>query len=239
MKNSINLILQGKGGVGKSFISSILSQYFLDYKNINISGIDTDPVNNSFSSIKRINASQVEILKNGTIFQSKFDIIFENIINENSKTFIIDSGASTFVPLMKYIYDNDVISIFDDLENHAFIHTVIVGGQAQADTLQGLMSLYELISQSKKTKLVIWFNEFQGEIDISEDYKKLVDDKTAGYIKIINRNSDAFRDDLEKMTKLRLTNIEVQESSEFSLMSKNRIKKVFTEIYEQLDDIYE
>ncbi|HFR0675466.1 TPA: conjugal transfer protein TraL, partial [Shigella sonnei] len=29
MKNSINFILQGKGGVGKSFTTAILAQYFI------------------------------------------------------------------------------------------------------------------------------------------------------------------------------------------------------------------
>ncbi len=34
MNTSINFILQGKGGVGKSFATSILSQYFIDEKNL-------------------------------------------------------------------------------------------------------------------------------------------------------------------------------------------------------------
>ena len=54
MNNSINIVLQGKGGVGKSFISSILAQYFLDYKKVDLVGADTDPVNKSFASFERI-----------------------------------------------------------------------------------------------------------------------------------------------------------------------------------------
>lgn len=237
--NSVNIVLQGKGGVGKSFLSSMLAQYFLDYKKIKLSGADTDPVNNSFASIKRIGAAQIEILKDGAIIQSKFDGIFETIINEQKTTFVIDNGASTFVPMMKYISDNDIISLFDELNRPVYIHTVIVGGQSQADTLQGLMSLYELLGNSKNVKLVIWLNEFQGAVDIPDGYKELVQDKTAAVITIANRNSDAFNDDLEKLTKARLTNEEAQKSSEFGLMSKNRLKKVFTEVYEQLDHLYD
>lgn len=236
--NSINIVLQGKGGVGKSFLSSMLAQYFLDFKKIKLNCADTDPVNNSFASIKRLGAAPIEILRDGAIIQSKFDSIFETVINENKTTFVIDNGASTFVPMMKYIRDNDVISLFDSLNRPIFIHTVIVGGQSQIDTLQGLMSLYELLNKANNVKLVIWLNEFQGVVEIPKDYIKLVGDKTQAFINIKNRSSDAFNDDLEKMTKARLTVEEVMKSAEFGLMSKNRLKKVFSDVYEQLESIY-
>ena len=44
--NSIHLSLQGKGGVGKSLIASILAQYFRD-RGRDIHCIDTDPVNST------------------------------------------------------------------------------------------------------------------------------------------------------------------------------------------------
>ena len=237
--NSINIVLQGKGGVGKSFLSSMLAQYFLDFKKIKMNGADTDPVNQSFASIKRIGAVQVEIIKNGAIIQSKFDQVFETIISEQKSTFVIDNGASTFVPMMKYIKDNDIVSIFDNLNRPVYFHTVIVGGQSQTDTLQGLMSLYELISESSNVKLVIWLNEFQGAVEIPDRYNELVIDKTEAIIRIANRNSDAFNDDLEKLTKERLTNEEDQKSNKFGLMSKNRLNKIFNDVYLQLDILYD
>jgi Mrp family chromosome partitioning ATPase len=45
---TIHLTLQGKGGVGKSLVSSILAQYFR-HRGAEIHGIDTDPVNQTFS----------------------------------------------------------------------------------------------------------------------------------------------------------------------------------------------
>jgi Mrp family chromosome partitioning ATPase len=50
---TIHLTLQGKGGVGKSLVSSILAQYFR-YRGAEIHCIDTDPVNQTFSQIRRI-----------------------------------------------------------------------------------------------------------------------------------------------------------------------------------------
>jgi len=40
---SVHLVLQGKGGVGKSFVSSILAQYFRT-KSAPVYCLDTDPV---------------------------------------------------------------------------------------------------------------------------------------------------------------------------------------------------
>ena len=54
-----------------------------------------------------------------------------------------------------------------------------------------------------------------------------------------NKNSDAFTADLEKLTKNRLTLKEALESTEFNLMAKQRLKRVFNDIYAQLDQIYD
>jgi MinD superfamily P-loop ATPase len=51
MNNSAHLVLQGKGGVGKSLVSSIIAQY-LNQKNYTTICGDTDPVNSTFHQIK-------------------------------------------------------------------------------------------------------------------------------------------------------------------------------------------
>lgn len=237
--NTINLTLQGKGGVGKSYITTIFAQYLKDYKGIEISGADTDPVNRSFAGIKKLNALAVDIIENDAISQAKFDSIFELMLTDNNSTFIIDTGVSTFLPFTKYIKDNGVIEMFEETQKKVFIHTVIVGGQPQNDTLQGLLTLFDLIKDSKNVKLVIWLNEFQGKITDADKIFKAVAKKTAGFVVVENKNSDAFTADLEKLTKNRLTLKEALESTEFNLMAKQRLKRVFNDIYAQLDQIYD
>jgi adenylylsulfate kinase-like enzyme len=48
---TIHLTLQGKGGVGKSLVSSILAQYFR-HRGADIYCLDTDPVNQTFSQYR-------------------------------------------------------------------------------------------------------------------------------------------------------------------------------------------
>ena len=237
--NTINLTLQGKGGVGKSYITTILAQYLKDYKGIEISGADTDPVNRSFAGIKKLNALPVDIIENDAISQAKFDSIFELLLTDDNSTFIIDNGASTFLPFTKYIKDNGVIEMFEEAQKEVFIHTVIVGGQSQNDTLQGLLTLFDLIKDSNNVKLVSWLNEFQGKITDADKIFKAVAKKTAGFVVLENKNSDAFTADLEKLTKNRLTLKEALESADFNLMAKQRLKRVFNDIYAQLDQVYD
>ena len=45
---SVHLVLQGKGGVGKSCVSAILAQYFRT-KSAPVHFVDTDPINTTFT----------------------------------------------------------------------------------------------------------------------------------------------------------------------------------------------
>jgi Mrp family chromosome partitioning ATPase len=65
-QHAIHMSLQGKGGVGKSLIASILAQY-LKHQNRSVECIDTDPVNRTFSQYRAVNASRLELLRNGNI----------------------------------------------------------------------------------------------------------------------------------------------------------------------------
>ncbi|OIN22541.1 conjugal transfer protein TraL, partial [Salmonella enterica subsp. enterica serovar Sarajane] len=235
----------GKGGVGKSFASSILAQYFKDNKKLdNVIVADTDPVNSTTAKIKRLNAEIINIVENNKIIQTKFDSMFESILTNDNYMFVIDNGASTFLPLLQYFADNCVMDMFNDAGKNVYIHTVIVGGQAQADTIEGFESISALV-KGTNTKIVVWLNEFQGIPAIENTplvETKFLDknkDVLAGVVVIKDRKSDAFDTDIEKMTSLSLTLEEVRGSELFGLMSKSRLHRVFNDIYQQLDTIYD
>ncbi|HGG5823061.1 TPA: conjugal transfer protein TraL [Salmonella enterica subsp. enterica serovar Saintpaul] len=245
MKNSINFILQGKGGVGKSFASSILAQYFKDNKKMdNVIVADTDPVNSTTAKVKRLNAEVIKIAENNKIVQSKFDSMFESILTSDNHTFVIDNGASTFLPLLQYFADNCVMEMFNDIGKNVYLHTIIVGGQAQADTIEGFESIAELVKDTN-VKIIVWFNEFQGipaieNIPLIETkFLNKNKDVLAGAIIIKDRKSDAFDEDIERMTSMSLTLEEVKASEKFGLMSKSRLNRVFNDIYQQLDIVYD
>jgi len=71
---SIHISLQGKGGVGKSLVSSILSQYLLS-KGENVRAIDADPVNQTLAEYPGLGVSRLNLLKDGSVDQREFDLL--------------------------------------------------------------------------------------------------------------------------------------------------------------------
>jgi hypothetical protein len=81
----IHMSLQGKGGVGKSLISAILSQY-LAAKGQDVQGIDADPVNHTLSEYQGIGARCLNILKDGSVDQlAKAEVGLRGILSEAEK----------------------------------------------------------------------------------------------------------------------------------------------------------
>ncbi len=102
----VHMILQGKGGVGKSFIASILAQHYYAKKK-NVLCIDTDPVNATFHGFKKLNVQRLDLMEGDEIDPRKFDDLIESI--SKSKTdVVIDNGASTFVALAHYLISNQI-----------------------------------------------------------------------------------------------------------------------------------
>ena len=69
---TINFVLQGKGGVGKSLIASLLAQHYQD-QGVETMCFDTDPVNRTFASFKALNVETIDILENGRVIEIAFD----------------------------------------------------------------------------------------------------------------------------------------------------------------------
>ncbi len=99
--NQVHLVLQGKGGVGKSLISAILGQYF-QLRKITPHCFDTDPVNATFAQYQALAAEDINVLRHGAIHDKRFDELFEKICQMDGVC-IVDTGATTFVPLWNYI----------------------------------------------------------------------------------------------------------------------------------------
>ena len=157
LKNAIHLSLQGKGGVGKSLVASILAQYFTA-RDKRIQCIDTDPVNRTLFQYKALNVTRLELLRDGSIDPRGFDTLMETLLTQDT-TFVVDNGASTFIPLWNYILENNVVDVLTVAGKQLYVHTVITGGQALLDTLLGFKSLAE---SNADRNIIVWLNEYFG-----------------------------------------------------------------------------
>ena len=120
-RNAVHIIQQGKGGVGKSYVSSLLAQYLLS-KGVTLYCVDTDPVNATFTAYNSLEVVHVEILDESQtiIIQRNFDKIMDKII-ETEATFVIDNGSSSFLALSAYLAENGVFDLLNESGKDVFV----------------------------------------------------------------------------------------------------------------------
>jgi hypothetical protein len=233
---AVHLSLQGKGGVGKSLAASILAQYLIQ-KGLNVVCVDTDPVNQTLTQYARLAASHLKLLKDCRIDARAFDGLMERLLTEDG-VFVVDNGASTFIPLWHYILENDVVAVLRDAGRRLFVHCVVTGGQALIDTLTGFG---ELAKTTPERNVIVWVNEYFGPVQ--DNGKPFVEmkvftehfEKVAGTVGIRKRSPDTFGRDMEEMLQRKLTFEEAIASPGFSIMARQRLKTVRQDLFEQLE----
>ena len=77
----IHLILQAKGGVGKSFISAMLAQYKRAKGQAPLC-IDTDPMNATFTGYQALGVRKLNLLKGDEIDVRNFDTLLEWLVSK-------------------------------------------------------------------------------------------------------------------------------------------------------------
>lgn len=241
MNNEIHFVLQGKGGVGKSFGATLIAQFLA--RSGKVVCCDTDPVNATFYQYKSLDVAHFDIAEKGMVVQRSFDKLMQAVL-ETSTAVVIDNGAASFMPLTKYLAENNIFQIFSEAGKQVYIHSVLTGGQARDDTYNGFA---ELISKvNSHAKVVVWENEFWGPVLYDGNpitATKLFKEadkagKIAGIVKITDRSgSDTFTGDVKKMTELHLTLNDVLASEEFNLFEKNRLKTVVGDVFKELDKV--
>lgn len=237
---TIHLTLQGKGGVGKSLIASVLAQYFRE-SGRDMRCIDTDPVNHTLAQYAGLCADRLSLRdEHNRIDQRSFDVLMERFLTENGATFVVDNGASTFLPLWHYLLENSALDYLRQQGRRVYVHTVITGGQALVDTLNGF---HELAQTTEERNIVVWVNEYFGRVEA--DGKKFSEmaayrenaEKICGAVVFSKRNQDTFGRDVEDMIAGKLTFQEAISTGKFPIMAKQRLKVVQRDLFEQLDRI--
>ena len=235
----VHFIAQGKGGVGKSTIASLLGDYLKTKASEQLHCFDTDPVNPTFSRYAALEPGIVKILTDANNIDARFfDGLIERLVNDEGIA-VIDNGAATFVPLMSYMAENEVPAFLAENGIRMIIHVPLAGGQSLQDCMTGLSQ----ILNSNSAEIVVWLNDFQGVIE--KDGKGFTDfkvyqanqDRIIGIVHIPNRNPDTFGADIKEMTTKNLTLTEAQNSGGFGLMPRQRLRTVQRDLYSQLDKI--
>lgn len=234
----IHIVLQGKGGVGKSVVAAIIAQFKVS-KGGSPLCIDTDPINSTFAGYQALNVSRLNILEGEEINTRNFDTLIEMIASAEGDV-IIDNGASSFVPLSHYLISNQVPALLRAMGHELVVHTVITGSQAQDDTVNGFT---QLVSQFPAECLfVIWLNPFWGPIQHEgkgfEQMKSYTVNKArvTAIIRIPALKEETYGRDFSEMLQERMTFDEALATASKSIMTRQRLKLVKTQLFAQLEN---
>ncbi|WP_248324864.1 hypothetical protein [Caballeronia sp. Sq4a] len=248
VKNTVNLILQGKGGIGKSFVSKMLLEWFAK-SDARVKAFDLDQENATLSRYKALEAVHFNVMRSDhTVDPKQFDKLMVNIMKSPVGTnFVVDTGANTFSPLMAYLIQNGAFDAIRGAGRIPIIHSIVGGGDNLQDTAEGFYSVSEstrVPNVETDVELVVWENEHFGPL-VTTAGKHFVEttvfkafaDRVKARILVKARPSDTFGDDIRKMNTARLTLNEVLEGTAFNVMEKNRIKRVYGDVFQQLDAV--
>ena len=233
----IHMVLQGKGGVGKSFIAATLAQYKAS-KGQKPLCIDTDPVNATFAGYKALGVKRLQIMEGDEINPRNFDTLVE-LVAPSKDDVIIDNGASSFVPLSHYLISNQVPALLADMGHELVVHTVITGGQALLDTVSGFSLL---VSQfATEAIFVVWLNPYWGPIEHEgkgfEQLKAYTANKArvSAIVSSPALKEETYGRDLSDMLQERLTFDEALAMDSLTIMTRQRLKIVKGQLFGQLD----
>jgi hypothetical protein len=237
--NAVHFILQSKGGCGKTFISSLLTQFFVE-TGADVKGWDTDQENRDLFAYKGLPVRYVDVMASNTrIDQKKFDGFMESLIVEEG-IHVVDNGANSFTPLLGYLVENDGLTMLKESGKNVFLHSIIGGG----DNLDSTSIGFSDILNNSSSPIILWLNEHFGELSTKDGTPFVETDKfkeqkarLRGAVMLHRRNPQTFGEDLRKMTKARLTLTEVMASAHYSLMEKQRLRVFGKDVFEQLAGI--
>ena len=161
-KNRVHIVLQGKGGVGKSLIAFLIAQYLVE-KNKPVTCIDADPINATLCETEALQAKAVRILEPGTenVCPHALDDITKMVLEADGNV-VLDSGATSFAPLSRYLLQDGIIDAIYESGKGLVIHTVVAGGPELLQTGRAFDSIATQFPAN--VGIVLWLNEHHGPV---------------------------------------------------------------------------
>jgi hypothetical protein len=133
--------------------------------------------------------------------------------------------------------------VLHELGHEIRLHTIVTGGQASTDTVQGLG---QILTHLPELTIVVWLNEYfgrverraaNGEIEGFEQsglYKKNKE-RIHALVRLPEVRKETFGHDIEQMMRARLTFDEAVQSPEFAVMARQRLKMTWRTLHATME----
>jgi hypothetical protein len=148
----VHLIGGEKGGVGKSMVSRLLAQYFIDHE-LPFVGFDTDRSHGSLLRFYADYASPVLV-----DHYEALDHIIESALEQPGKRVLVDLAAQTHEPLVRWMDESGVLDMAD--VNGIALHYwhVMDAGRDSVDLLSRLLDRF-----GQRVHYVLVLNQLRGD----------------------------------------------------------------------------
>lgn len=229
------ITLQGKGGVGKSFLTAAFAQWLVDRRR-SVACIDTDTLNPTLLQYAPLQATHIRLSHNHVIDPRALDTLVGIVAEAPADAnVVVDVGSNGFETLMAYEVENAVFALLAELGHRVVVQTVIAGGPDAQETSKGTMALLD----ATDVPLILWLNEHLGPLQVQgkpiakATFLHEARDRILGTVLLPARTQATFGKDTEEMLRQRLTFAQALE--QFDLMPRSRIKRIRDELWAQLD----
>lgn len=233
---TVHLVMQGKGGVGKSLVAALIAQYG-QHTGTDMLCLDLDPVNRTFTGYASLNVTHIDIMNGDEISIRRFDTLVEHIAGSTGDV-VVDNGASSFVPLSHYLVSNEIPAFLAETDSHLLLHVILTGGQALPDTVNGFV---QMAGQFPDTcRFFVWLNPYWGPVEADgkpfESMRAFRDfeSRIAAVIALPQMKSETYGRDFSGMLLQRRTFKEALADSTLSLMERQRLKILRDRIFSTL-----
>jgi hypothetical protein len=224
----IHFIGGEKGGVGKSVVSRVLSQYFID-RQIPFLGFDTDTSHGSLLRFYADFTSPVVIDR-----YEGLDSIVEAAVAEPERRIVVDLAAQTHGFIVRWMKESELLDADNDLGLSLTYWHVMDSGRDSADLLQALLD-----QLGGQLEIVVVCNELRGG-----DFKILESSGTLARARALNASVMT----LTRLQETSMQKIDAQNASFWAasqkdahghptlgLLERQRIKHWLRRAYEELD----
>lgn len=151
---TVHFIGGEKGGVGKSLVSRLLAQYFIDRK-LPFLGFDSDRSHGALLRFYAGYASPVAIDR----FES-LDLVLESAAEDAGRRIVVDLAAQTHEPLVRWLDESGVLELASELGVAIRYWHVMDSGRDSVDLLSRWLDRF---GESPQLELVIVRNASRGD----------------------------------------------------------------------------
>jgi hypothetical protein len=157
---TLHVVLQGKDGVGKTVVALLLAQR-IEETGKPVVSVDADPVHASLSRLAATRPERLSLFAGHTIDTCALDRLIRELLRKDAHI-VVDSGAAGFVPIGRYLVENDAAVSMTEAGHDVVAHVVVTGVPGMLDTMKGLDAIARHFPP--RIRIVVWLNEYFGPI---------------------------------------------------------------------------